>query len=179
LLEGKTVNLRVMEKEDIQVYLEWLNNPEVMGEYQLPTQWSRTELEKALETSPFEPKVFIIEKKDGSKIGFMAKYDSYLGLGKLLEIGYALALGERGKGYCTEATQLMVDYLFLSMDVSRIQATTSIKNKGSQRVLEKAGFTREGTIRKSVGGARRDAYLYSILRDEWKEPKILTRTDKK
>ena len=115
-----------MEKEDIPVYLEWLNNPEVMGEYQLPTQWSRTELEKTLETSPFEPKVFIIEKKDGSKIGFITKYDSYLGLGKLLEIGYALALGERGKGYCTEATQLMIDYLFLSMDVSRIQATTSI-----------------------------------------------------
>jgi RimJ/RimL family protein N-acetyltransferase len=65
------------------------------------------------------------------------------------------------------------------MDVSRIQATTSIKNKGSQRVLEKAGFTREGTIRKSARGARRDAYLYSILREEWKEPKILTRTEKK
>ncbi len=29
---------------------------------------------------------------------------------------------ERGKGYGTEAAQLMVDYLFLSMDVSRIQA---------------------------------------------------------
>jgi RimJ/RimL family protein N-acetyltransferase len=63
------------------------------------------------------------------------------------------------------------------MDVSRIQATTSIRNKGSQRVLEKVGFTREGTIRKSVGGARRDAYLYSILREEWKEPKILTKTE--
>jgi RimJ/RimL family protein N-acetyltransferase len=46
-------------------------------------------------------------------------------------------------------------------------------------VLEKAGFTIEGTIRKSARGARRDAYLYSILREEWKEPKILTRTEKK
>jgi ribosomal-protein-alanine N-acetyltransferase len=179
LLEGKNVNLRVMEKEDIPIYLEWLNNLEFMGEYQLLRQWSRTELEKALETSPFEFKVFVIEKKDGRKIGVMLKYDSYLGLGKLLEIGYALLPSERGKGYCTEAAQLMIDYLFLSMDVSRIQATTSIKNKGSQRVLEKAGFTIEGTIRKSARGARRDAYLYSILREEWKEPKILTRIEKK
>jgi RimJ/RimL family protein N-acetyltransferase len=179
LLEGKNVNLRIMEKEDLPLYQEWWNNPEFVGEYLPPTQSSRAETEKILEGgSPFEPKGFIIEKKDGSKIGSIIHYNSYLGGGKLLEFGYALASSERGKGYCTEAAQLMVDYLFLSMDVSRIQATTSIRNKGSQRVLEKAGFTREGTIRKSVGGARRDAYLYSILREEWKEPKILTRTEK-
>jgi RimJ/RimL family protein N-acetyltransferase len=100
-------------------------------------------------------------------------------LGELLEIGYAVAPSERGKGYCTEAAQLMVDYLFLSMDVSRVQATISTRNKASERVLEKAGFTREGTIRRHVRGARRDLYLYSILREEWKEPKILTRTEKK
>jgi RimJ/RimL family protein N-acetyltransferase len=57
---------------------------------------------------------------------------------------------ERGKGYCTEVTQLMVDYLFLSMDVSRVQAIVSTRNKASERVLEKAGFTREGTIRRHV-----------------------------
>jgi RimJ/RimL family protein N-acetyltransferase len=56
---------------------------------------------------------------------------------------------------------------------------TSVRNKASQRVLEKADFTREGTIRKTSRGARNDAYLYSILREEWKEPKILTRTEKK
>jgi len=100
-------------------------------------------------------------------------------MGELLEIGYFLAPSERGKGYCTEAAQLMVDCLFLSMDVSRIQATISTGNKASERVLEKAGFTREGTIRRHVRGARRDAYLFSILREEWKEPKILTRTEKK
>jgi RimJ/RimL family protein N-acetyltransferase len=175
LLEGKNVNLRIAEKEDLPLFQEWLNNPEFQGEFQPPLQWSRAELEK-FESSPLEPKNFIIEKKDGKKIGYMLQYNSYLGLGKLLEIGYALLPSERGKGYCTEAAQLMVDYLFLSIDVSRIQATTSIKNKGSQKVLEKAGFTREGTIRKTARGERRDAYLYSILREEWKEPKILTKT---
>jgi ribosomal-protein-alanine N-acetyltransferase len=73
----------------------------------------------------------------------------------------------------------MVDYLFLSMDVSRVQITLSVRNKASERVAEKAGFTREGTIRKTSRGERRDTYLYSILREEWKEPKILTRTEKK
>jgi RimJ/RimL family protein N-acetyltransferase len=43
-------------------------------------------------------------------------------------------------------------------------------------VLEKIGFKREGTIRKS-GFSRNewtDDHLYGILREEWKEPKILT-----
>jgi RimJ/RimL family protein N-acetyltransferase len=175
LLEGKNVNLRIMEKEDLPLLQEWMNNPEFMGEFLPPRQWSRAELEK-MEDSPFEPKTIIIEKKKGGgKIGYIVHYNSYVGTVKLLEIGYALLPNERRKGYCTEATQLIVDYLFLSMDVSRVQASTSIRNKGSQRVLEKVGFTREGTIRKTARGARRDIYLYSILREEWKKPKILTK----
>jgi len=168
------VNLRVMEKEDLPAFMEWVNNPEFMGEYQPPVQWSKAEVEKAFE-SPYEPRVFIIEK-NGTKIGnIMHFYMLHFAMGKLMEIGYAIAPSERGKGYCTEAAQLMVDHLFLSKDVSRIQATISVRNKASERVLEKAGFTMEGTIRKTSRGARRDAYLYSILREEWKEPKILKR----
>ena len=176
MLEGKNVNLRVVEKEDWQAFLELLNNPEVMGEFQPPYQWSKAELEKVYESNLFGLKDFFIEKKDGTKIGFISHYYSYIGMGKLLEIGYSIVQGERGKGYCTEAIQLMVDYLFLTMDISRVMASSNVRNKVSQRVLEKAGFTREGTIRRTARGERRDGYLYSILREEWKEPKVLTKT---
>jgi len=180
LLEGKTVNLRVMEKEDLPLFMEWWNSPEFIGENEpFPQQFSRANAEKELESArsgPFGFNAFFVEKKDGKKIGNVTFYNSYIGGNKLLEVGFVIIPSERGKGYCTEATQLMVDYLFLSMDISRIQASTSIKNTGSQRVLEKAGFKKEGTIRKSSRGARRDSYLYSILREEWKEPKILTKT---
>jgi diamine N-acetyltransferase len=72
----------------------------------------------------------------------------------------------------------MVDYLFLSRDTMRIQACTDTRNLASQKVLEKAGFKKEGTMRKYffIRGEFRDAYLYSILKEEWKEPKILTKT---
>jgi RimJ/RimL family protein N-acetyltransferase len=187
LLEGKNVNLRIVEKEDMQTYLELLNNPEFMGEFQPPRQWSRAELEKEYESNFFGLKDFFIEKKDGTKIGLIAHYDSYVGTIKLLELAYALLPSERGKGYCTEAIQLMVDYLFLTMDISRVMASPNTRNKASQRVLEKAGFTKEGTIRRmyftkegmirgTARGERKDGYLYSILREEWKEPKILTKT---
>jgi len=68
-----------------------------------------------------------------------------------------------------------VDYLFLSKDIVRIQAGTDVRNKASQKVLENAGFVREGTIRKSAfnKGEWSDGYIYSILREEWTEPRIL------
>jgi hypothetical protein len=55
------------------------------------------------------------------------------------------------------------------------KATTDTRNKASQRVLEKTGFKREGTIRKAgfVRGHWQDDYLYSIIREEWKQPRIL------
>jgi ribosomal-protein-alanine N-acetyltransferase len=180
LLEGKNVNLRIMEKEDLPLIAEWFNKPEVFGEYNPLHQVSRTEAEKMFE-NPHEEKSFIIEKKDGSKIGFIGHFYVLHVAGKQLEIGYSLVPSERGKGYGTEATQLMVDYLFLSKDSMRIQAQTDPRNVASHRLLEKVGFMKEGTLRKSffMRGEWRDCYIYSILREEWKEPKILTRTEKK
>jgi len=174
LLEGKLVNLRVEEKEDIKLVAEWLNNLDYFGEYNPLMQESRTELEKRYDNMPPEIKWFIIEKKDGSKIGSVGHFP----VGKLFEIGYAIIPSERGKGYCTEAVKIMVDYIFLSKDVVRIQAYIDPRNKASQKVAEKAGFKKEGTIRKSffTKGEWRDMLLYSILREEWKEPKILTKT---
>jgi ribosomal-protein-alanine N-acetyltransferase len=160
LLEGNNVNLRIVEKEDVPLAHEWMNDPKFTGEFIGPIQMTREEFEKTGSSSPFAMKGFFIEKKDGTKIGLINHFTQYLGMGELLEIGYMMAPNERGKGYCTEAVQLMVDYLFLSKDISRIQITLSLRNKASKRVAEKAGFTREGIIRKTSRGARRDAYLY-------------------
>jgi len=175
------VNLRVMEKDDLPLFVEWVNKPEVFGEYNPLHQMSKTEAEKMLE-NPSDIKPFIIEKKDGSKIGFIVHFH-VLHLGtdtKQLEIGYSLVPSERGKGYGTEALEIMVDYLFLSKDAMRIQAQTDPRNVVSQKILEKVGFKKEGTLRKNffMRGELRDCYIYSILREEWKEPNILTKNPK-
>jgi RimJ/RimL family protein N-acetyltransferase len=72
----------------------------------------------------------------------------------------------------------MVDYLFLSKNIVRIQAETHPQNIASQRVLEKAGFTKEGVLRQSFfsRGVFRDTVMFGILRKEWKEPRILKKT---
>jgi ribosomal-protein-alanine N-acetyltransferase len=73
----------------------------------------------------------------------------------------------------------MVDYLFLSQNIVRIQAMTNVTNKAAQKTLEKAGFKVKGIIRKLhfVRGVWTDYHLYSILREEWKEPKLLAKTE--
>jgi RimJ/RimL family protein N-acetyltransferase len=128
LLEGKLVNLKVLEREDLPLFADWVNKPEVFGEYNPLHQMSRTEVEMLDNPSDFQ--AFIIEKKNGGKIGYIVHfYVLHLGTGtKQLEIGYGLVPSERGKGYCSEAVKIMVDYLFLSKDTMRVQAQTDPRN---------------------------------------------------
>ncbi|MHA2392362.1 MAG: GNAT family N-acetyltransferase [Promethearchaeota archaeon] len=176
MLEGENINLRVREKEDLPLFHEWVNDLEFLGEYAPIVQLSKTYVEKTVNESSNDNKMFLIEKKDGKKIG-MIHYFMVRGGGpyNLLEIGYTVIPSERKKGYCTEAVKIIVDFIFLSKEVERIQANTDTENIASQKVLEKAGFTKEGIVRKMLftRGKWADSSLYSILREEWKEPKIL------
>jgi RimJ/RimL family protein N-acetyltransferase len=174
LLEGRLVNLKVMEKEDLPLYAEWLNNPDFYGKCDSLEQRRRIEVVKSYEDSPPEEKRFLIEKKDGTRIGVINHYKAE----ETLDIGFTIVPSERGKGYATEAVKIMTDYLFLSKEVVRLQARTDSRNFASQKVLENAGFMKEGLLRKAafIRGDLRDLFIYSILREEWKEPKILTNT---
>ena len=161
-----------MEKEDLPLVTEWANSPEFSGKYEPFEQVSLQEVDKWYGNLRPEEKWFIIERKNGNRIGqiFHSPRGSYF------LIGYKLLPSERNKGYCTEAVKIIVDYLFLSKNIVRIQAETNPRNIASQRVLEKVGFKKEGLIRKSVfvKGRWEDGLLYSLLREEWKEPRILT-----
>jgi RimJ/RimL family protein N-acetyltransferase len=172
LLEGKLVNLRIMEKEDLPILKEWDNEIGIMGKYEPIIQETKADLERQFDKST-EGQWFFIEKKDGTKIGLIAHFVAH---GTV--IGYAVLPNERRKGYGSEAIEIIVDYLFLTKNIVRIQAETHPENIASQRVLEKAGFKKEGIIRKSFfsRGVWRDTAMFSIIREEWKEPKILTRT---
>jgi ribosomal-protein-alanine N-acetyltransferase len=172
LLEGRNVNLRIMEREDLPVLLEWDNNLEFMGEYETLRQETRLDLERAYDNLK-DAQWFFVEKNDGTKIGYMAHF---LAAGEI-ELGYFIVPSERSKGYVSEAIKIMVDYLFLSKDAVRIQAKADPENVASWKALEKAGFKREGVLRKTFycRGKWRDDCIYSFLREEWKEPRILKR----
>ena len=65
------MNLRIVEKEDLELVAEWVNDLEFTGEYEPVSQESETDIEKQYDKLGPEEKWFIIEEKDGSKIGLI------------------------------------------------------------------------------------------------------------
>ena len=91
------MNLRVVEKEDLQRNADLINSPDYFGEYNPLVQMSVADLEKQYEKLGPEEKRFLIEKKDGNRIGGITHFPA----GENLEIGYVLIPSERSKGYGT------------------------------------------------------------------------------
>jgi len=170
VLEGKNVNLRVVENQDLPILLEWDNDIDFRGEFENPRQETMADLERLFDNVR-DSQWFFIERKDKTKVGFI----SYFPSAGEIEIGYNIVPKERNKGYATEAIQIMVDYLFLSKNIVRIQAKADTENLQSRKALEKTGFKQEGVLRRTFfcRGKLRDDCVYSIIREEWKEPKVL------
>lgn len=87
-----------------------------------------------------------------------------------MELGYALAEPYWGKGLMTEAAAAAISYGFETMKLSMITIYRNPVNKRSGRVIEKCGFTYEGTLRnanKIFDGSIRDIACYSMTREEY------------
>jgi ribosomal-protein-alanine N-acetyltransferase len=67
-----------------------------------------------------------------------------------VEIGYWLSEEYWNRGICTEAVQVVTNYAFTTLGMSRVHAEVFHWNTASMRVLEKAGFAREGLLKKSA-----------------------------
>lgn len=80
-------------------------------------------------------------------------------------IGYFLDQPHNGKGYTTEAAKLIVQYAFTELKLHRIEAGVMPHNIGSIRVLEKAGFHKEGIAIKNVkiNGKWEDHQVLAII----------------
>lgn len=87
---------------------------------------------------------------------------------KIAEIGYVLSQDYWGQGLMTEAAREVIKFGFEHMNLVRIQARCFVENIGSARVMEKAGMSFEGIIRKGlfIKGKHRDGKLYSIVKEE-------------
>jgi RimJ/RimL family protein N-acetyltransferase len=83
------------------------------------------------------------------------------------EIGYWLGEPYWGKGIATRAVRALTEYAFANFDLARIYGEVFEWNPASARVLEKAGYTCEGRLRKSVtkDGKTIDRLVYAIIRE--------------
>lgn len=86
------------------------------------------------------------------------------------EVGYGLARSVWGLGFGSEAVRAVCRFGFEVLSLHRIYARTIADNVESVRLLERLGFTREGTQRQhSLEDDRHfhDSAIYGLLRSEW------------
>lgn len=90
---------------------------------------------------------------------------------QVAEIGWALHVDYRGRGYATEAARALADYAFSTLKIHRLHAITRSANTGSWKVMERLGMKREGQLREheTQDGERVDVLYYGILRSEWED----------
>lgn len=84
------------------------------------------------------------------------------------EVGYWQHPDSRGEGYTTRGLTLLCRHGFEALGLERCEGLAEKGNPGSQKVLEKAGFRREGLLRSFIvnKGVRRDMVMFSLLRGE-------------
>jgi RimJ/RimL family protein N-acetyltransferase len=83
-------------------------------------------------------------------------------------IGYWVAKEARGRGAATGALKLVSRWALVDLRLPRVQLITDPANLPSQKVAERAGFTREGLLRSyfEIRGGRRDCVIFSLLERE-------------
>lgn len=107
----------------------------------------------------------IVDAATGAPAGEIGLYYQEPPTGQAM-IGYCVLPAWRGRGYATRAALLLARWAFQFAGIARLVAGTSPGNVGSQRVLERAGFQREGYLRArlpAAGGGRADDLLYALL----------------
>jgi RimJ/RimL family protein N-acetyltransferase len=105
-------------------------------------------------------------EKDGRVVGSIGMMINENDTGHL---GYWCLRSERGQGIVPRAVRLLSRYAFDELGLGRVELVTDPDNTSSQRVAEKAGFTREGVLRSHLlhpDGRRRDSVSFSLLPDE-------------
>ena len=169
LLELDDLKVRSWRKDDLKALLRHADNPKIAANLrdQFPHPYTRRDGIDFLEYAQTqEPESSFAIEYGGEAVG---------GVGFLLgrdiaristEMGYWLAEEFWGRGFATRAVSAMSDWAFENYKLSRVFAMAFSHNVGSIRVLEKAGFEREGVMRRSAikNGVVLDQVLFAKVR---------------
>ena len=167
--------LRSFRKEDAaSMFRNFLSDEQVQSMYGEPTYTSIPQVEELIDKyigqteagSAFRWEV--IEKSSGECIGqasyFLVDKNNHFG-----EIEYCIGRAFQGKGYATEATRAVIAYGFEKIGFHKVQICCRPSNVSSKRVIDKCGFTHEGTLRDYFfrNGGYEDRMFFSILKSEY------------
>ena len=175
MLRGEKVYLRPIRQEDLPILAAQANDIAVLTEFNFFGLQQHNGLEKQFDEdgllSQEHGTLGVVACDTDNLVGDISYRHVRYGPGtasSAYNIGIGLVPEQRGKGYGVEAQQLLAEYLFSVYPIMRVEASTDSTNSAEQRALEKAGFTREGVLRKAQwrNGAWHDLLVYSKLRGE-------------
>lgn len=174
MIPGEKTNLRPVTKADLPLFNTWANDLEFNSEYnnfglRISDYIEKRFVENGLLTAASG--TLMVETKDGEVVGHVSYHQQQYGPNdgsRAYNIGISLHAKYRGKGFGLEAQKLLAAYLFATYAIMRVEASTDITNLPEQRALERAGFTRDGVLRKAQwrNGDWHDLVVYSKLRGE-------------
>ena len=107
-------------------------------------------------------------RKTGKVIGTIG-FVWYSPENRSAELGYSFSREYWNHGYATQALSAVIDSLFRSVPVNRLEAQHDVRNPASGRVMQKCGLVQEGVLRNRIvnKGEYVDTALWSILRSDW------------
>ena len=176
MIIGDTVRLRGIEKEDLPLFVNWLNDPDVRRYLSLYSPLSNAQEEKWFEdlaSHCLAEQPLMIETLDEGTWRPLGNI-SFLNVdqqSRNAELG--IFIGEKGfwgKGIGTKAIALMLDYGFMTLNLHRIYLRVFYPNQRGIHCYEKLGFKHEGNMREAyyLDGEYIDVLFMSILRQEWR-----------
>lgn len=174
-IETERLVLRRFEYSDNEAMLKyWIADEKIQSMYSEPVYTTKEEVKELLDKciGSYEKEDYyrwaVTEKNSGECIGQIAYFlvDSK---NHFAEIEYCIGADFQCRGYATEATKAVIGYGFDRMNLHKVQICTKTINKPSKRVIEKCGFTYEGTLRDYfyMDGEYVGRLYFSILRDEY------------
>lgn len=170
---GEGLWVREFRSDDVAGLVQHANNENVARnlEDRFPHPYTRKDAEAWLahvaELDPPTQFAIATDKEVIGGIGFRIHEDVYR---CTAELGYWLGEDYWGRGICTRAVRAFSPWIFESFPIERIESRVFETNPASGRVLEKAGFTYEGRLRRSVLKINMlmNQVVYAILRHEVK-----------
>jgi len=111
---------------------------------------------------------FIFHNKDNRLLGGITLGNIRRGVGQNGMIGYWSGVSSAGNGYMTEALSAVIPFAFGELRLHRIEAACIPHNVRSIRLLEKAGFEREGLLRSylKINGFWQDHLLFALIESD-------------
>ena len=164
--------------DDDSMLRNWIADEKIQSMYSEPVYSTKEEVKELLDKyigSYERPDYYrwaVIEKASGECIGQIAYFlvDSK---NHFAEIEYCIGAEFQCRGFATEATKAVIAFGFDRINLHKVQICTKTINKPSRRVIEKCGFTYEGTLRDYffMNGEYVGRHYFSILREEYEAKK--------